>query len=203
MNDINRALADISDIHAQIATSRRFRGFGPGITAATGIFAMILGLAQHMWASTLFTFTTHLLLAWVILAIVCVALIGIEMFARARRLHGRFATGMTTNAIERFLPAGAAGAAISGILLLYAPNTMWILPGVWQVLLSVGLFAMLSTLPRAAVIVAAWYFLSGIACLIIASKTTALSPWLMAGPFFIGQSLMAAILQATTEKPRD
>ncbi len=203
MNDINRALADIADIHSQIATNRRFRGFGPGIIAVTGALALSLGIAQHVWTDILAASNAQLLLLWVGLAIVCVGLIGTEMLARVRRLHGRLGTGMTANTIERFLPAGAAGAAISGIVLLYAPDTLWIVPGLWQVLLSIALFAMVPALPRATNLVAAWYFLSGIACLLIASKTPTLSPWLLSVPFFIGQCLMAAILYSSTEQTRD
>jgi hypothetical protein len=44
------------------------------------------------------------------------------------------------------------------------------------------------------VLAAAWYFVAGVAVLILASRTHALSPWLMGMPFAVGQLLLAAIL---------
>ncbi|MEM6497303.1 MAG: hypothetical protein AAF709_11305, partial [Pseudomonadota bacterium] len=67
-------------------------------------------------------------------------------------------------------------------------------PGLWQLLVSLGLFAAVRFLPRAIAIAAAWYFISGIAVLIIASQERSLSPWLMGIPFTVGQLLLAAIL---------
>ena len=45
------------------------------------------------------------------------ALIGAEMIARTRRHHSDLADAMILNAIEQFLPAGAAGVAIALVLL--------------------------------------------------------------------------------------
>ena len=39
MNDLNKALGDISSIRRQVARSTEFRGYGPATLAATGVFA--------------------------------------------------------------------------------------------------------------------------------------------------------------------
>ena len=101
---------------------------------------------------------------------------------------------MILNAIEQFLPAGAAGVAIALVLFEFAPETLWVLPGLWQILVSLGLFAALRSLPRAVVLAAALYFVAGVGVLIVSSRTQALSPWLMGVPFAVGQFLLAAIL---------
>lgn len=40
MNDLNKALGDISSIRRQVAHSTEFRGYGPATLAGTGILAL-------------------------------------------------------------------------------------------------------------------------------------------------------------------
>jgi hypothetical protein len=76
----------------------------------------------------------------------------------------------------------------------FAPETLWMLPGLWQVLVSLGIFASVRSLPRTVAFAGAWYFLAGFTALLLASESHALSPWIMGLPFVIGQLLMAALL---------
>jgi len=101
---------------------------------------------------------------------------------------------MIHQAIEQFLPAGVAGVLLATMLWKFAPETLWLLPGLWQILVSLGIFASVRSLPRSVALAGAWYFVAGFAVLILASQSHALSPWTMGLPFAAGQSLMAAIL---------
>jgi hypothetical protein len=194
MRDLDKALADIGSIRQQLAAGTMFRGFGPAVMAVTGALALLTAIAQSIWLDDP-TGHPHLFLSsWVIASAASAALIGAEMIARTRRHHSGLADAMLLNAIEQFLPAGAAGVAIALVLLQFAPEQLWMLPGLWQVLVSLGLFAAVRSLPRAVVLAAAWYFVAGVAVLIMASRTHALSPWLMGVPFAAGQLLLAAIL---------
>ena len=77
----------------------------------------------------------------------------------------------------------------------FAPETLWMLPGLWQVLVSLGIFASVRSLPRSVALGGAWYFLSPASTvLLLASQNHALSPWTMGLPFAVGQLLMAALL---------
>ena len=49
MSDLDRALADIVAIRAQLARGDAFCGFGPSAIAATGVLALGTTLAQHVW----------------------------------------------------------------------------------------------------------------------------------------------------------
>ena len=200
MRDIDHALENIKEIRDQIAVNRMFRGFGPAILALTGLLGIVIAMLQ-VARPDLFADTPVMLLGvWVLTAIVCVIFIGIEMFARSRRHHGALADSMITNVIEKFLPVGAIGAVIWAVLIFNAPETVWILPGVWQMLVAVGIFTSLSYLPKRVIIVAAWYFIAGTGVLILASIDKTLSPWFMGIPFLIGQLLLAGILKTTLEK---
>jgi hypothetical protein len=69
------------------------------------------------------------------------------------------------------------------------------LPGLWQLIFSLGVFASCRFLPRPMFAVGVWYLAAGLVCLVVASATRTLSPWMMGIPFGIGQLLVALILQ--------
>jgi len=196
MIEVHKALADIGDIRLRLAAGTVFRGFGPAVIAVTGGSALVLGAVQTL--GFLISSDPIVFFApWVALAVLSAVLIGVEMRARTRRHHGGLADAMVLNAVEHFLPFGAAGAVIGGIVTRFTPDISWLLPGLWQILLSLGLFASLRFLPRTIAIAAAWYFVAGAAVLLLGCDTRALSPAGMALPFGIGQILLAVILRLT------
>jgi len=193
MRDLDKALADILAIRSQIAAETTFRGYGPSAIAATGILALFTAAIQALWLDASAQ-PLIFIAGWVATAVIAVAIIGAEMLGRSRRHHSGLADAMIYNAIEQFLPSAVAGATLTLVLIRFAPEAFWMLPGVWQVLVSLGLFASVRSMPRGVVLVGAWYFVAGFATLAAGSQTHALSPWLMGLPFVIGQFLLAAIL---------
>lgn len=194
MSDLQKALADIVNIRFQLAAATMFRGFGPTVIAATGLMALATATVQALLFAPVHDATTFVAV-WTGLAILCAVLIGIAMVTRAKRHHGGLAGVMLLNAVEHFLPVGAAGAVVCTVLLRWAPDATWLLPGLWQLLIGVGLFVAPRFLPRSIAIAAAWYFLVGAAVLTLSAQSRALSPWAMGIPFGIGQLLTAALLQ--------
>ena len=51
MNDLYKALGDISSIRRQMASTTEFRGYGPATLATTGLFAILAAAAQALWFS--------------------------------------------------------------------------------------------------------------------------------------------------------
>jgi hypothetical protein len=198
MRDLDKALADIFTIRSQIAAGTAFRGYGPATVAATGGLALITAIFQFLWLRDPTGHPLIFFLGWAATALVSVAMIWIEMQARSRRHHSGLADAMIHQAVEQFLPAAAAGALLAVLLWNFAPETLWMLPGLWQVMVSLGVFASVRSLPRAVAIAGAWYFVAGFATLLVASQNHALSPWTMGLPFVIGQLLMAAILHSAS-----
>ncbi|SEP96507.1 hypothetical protein SAMN05216548_10260 [Faunimonas pinastri] len=194
MRDLDKALADIVEIRSQLAYSTAFQGFGPTALGATSVLALVTASVQSFWmpdpnAAPLLYFT-----GWIVTALVCVAIIGAEMLARTRRRHSGLADAMIVNAVQQFVPAGVAGAFLALVVLRFAPEPAWMLPGIWQVLVSLGIFASARTLPRAVTLGGAWYFVAGFAVLMICGGSHTVSPWAMGIPFAGGQLLLAAIL---------
>ena len=194
MRDLDKALADIFAIRSQIAAGTAFRGYGPATVAATGGVALLTMLFQLLWLDDPTGQPLVFFAGWAVTALLSGAMIWIEMRARSRRHHSGLADAMVQQAVEQFLPASVAGASLAAMLWKFAPEALWMLPGMWQVFVSLGIFASVRSLPRTVAFGAAWYFVAGFATLLLASQSHALSPWTMGLPFVIGQLLMAAIL---------
>jgi hypothetical protein len=194
MRDLDKALADILAIRSQLAAGTAFRGYGPATVAATSGIALLTAVLQFFWLKDPTGQPIAFFGGWTAAALLSAALIGIEMVARTRRHHSGLADAMIQQAIGQFLPAAAAGLLLAVMLWKFAPETLWMLPGLWQVLVSLGVFASVRSLPRSIAFGGAWYFLSGFVVLLLASQNHLLSPWTMGLPFVAGQLLMAALL---------
>jgi hypothetical protein len=194
MRDLDKALADIIAIRSQLAAGTAFRGYGPATIAATSGVALVTAILQHFLPSDPTANPLTFLFGWAAAALLSAAMIWIEMLARSRRHHSGLADAMIHQAVEQFLPAGIAGVLLAVMLWRFAPETLWMLPGLWQILVSLGVFASVRSLPRTVALAGAWYFIAGFVVLVIASHGHALSPWTMGLPFVIGQLLMATII---------
>jgi hypothetical protein len=194
MRDLDKALADIIAIRSQLAAGTAFAGYGPAAVFATAGVALVTAVLQYL----LLDDPTHrpiaFFIGWALAALLSSAMILIEMVARSRRRHSGLADAMIHQAVEQFLPSAVAGVLLAVMLWKFAPETLWLLPVLWQVLVSLGVFASVRSLPRTVALAGAWYFVAGFAVLLLASRNHVLSPWTMGLPFVIGQTLMATIL---------
>jgi hypothetical protein len=193
MDDLNRALGDINSIRRQMARGTEFRGYGPATLTATAIFALMAAGAQAFWVPDPPNHISFYLCIWLLTAFVSAALIGVQTVTRARRMHSGIANEMIYMAVEQFLPAGGAGALITLVLVQSASSATWMLPGLWQLIFSLGVFASCRFLPRAMVATGIWYLLTGLSCIAL-GDSRAFSPWTMGVSYGVGQFLAAGIL---------
>jgi hypothetical protein len=195
MKDLNEALTEIAAIRSQIVRTAEFRGYGPITVAITGLVAFVSAeLQAQLFPAAAHEVATYLTL-WISTAAIATTLIAFEMVLRSRTIHSGLAQEMVLHAVEQLVPSGVAGILVTVVLLKVAPDSIWILPGLWQILFSLGVFASARFLPRTVFAVAAWYLIAGLICLSWAATDRTLSPWMMGLPFGIGQLLAAAILQ--------
>ncbi len=199
MRDLDKALADIVAIRMQIARDTAFRGLGAATLAATGALALAVAAGQALVLDDPTGRPVVFFGLWIATAIAACALIGFEAVRRSRRVHSGLADAMVFNAIEGFLPAGGAGFCLGLVFARFMPEALWMLPGLWQVLVGLGLFASARILPRPVQLVGAWYLLAGLVVLALASEGRHLSPWLMGLPFALGQGLLAVIVHRQSE----
>src|ERR1700694_2215315 len=182
MRDLHKPRADIFAIRSQIAAGTAFRGYGPAAVAATGGLALATAILQFLRLDDPSGHPLTFFAGWAVAALVSAGIIWTEMQARSRRHHSGLADAMIHQAIEQFLPAGVAAALLAVMLLKFAPETLWMLPGLWQVLVSLGVFASVRSLPRTVAFAGAWYFVGGVWAVLLASQSHALSPWTMGLP---------------------
>jgi hypothetical protein len=195
MKDLNEALTEITAIRQQIVDTAEFRGYGPVTVAITGLLAFAAAEVQ----ARLFPAAAHdvaiYLALWISTAAIAISLIGFEMVIRSRTIHSSLAQEMILHAVEQLVPSGVAGLLVTAVIIKVAPDSVWVVPGLWQILFSLGVFASARFLPRAIFAVAVWYLFAGLVCLSWAATDRTLSPWTMGLAYGIGQLLAAAILQ--------
>jgi hypothetical protein len=194
MPDLNRALAEIQEIRNQVARDTQFRGYGPASITASGLLALLVAAGQAHWMRNSTDFTAFAAV-WVATAFASIAMVAVQTTVRARRVHSGLAVEMIQSAVEQFLPALMVGVLLTAVVMRGAPKETWMLPGLWQLFFSLGVFASCRFLPRQTFAVGVWYLVTGLATLVLQSGTQALLPWTMGIPFGIGQLLVAAIMQ--------
>jgi hypothetical protein len=199
MDDLTKALGTINDIRRQVAHSTEFRGYGPVTLAATGLIAMLAASGQAVWLPHPADHGFAYLGIWISTAVLSATLIGFHTFTRVRRVHSGMADEMIRMAVEQFLPSVGAGALVTLVLVLAVPSALWMLPGLWQIIFSLGVFSSCRFLPRSMTLAGAWYLLTGLTCLMLAGNR-ALSPLTMGVSFGVGQLIVACILRCTSEE---
>jgi len=118
-------------------------------------------------------------------------------------MHSPLADEMLNVAVWQFMPSAVAGGAITAALAVFQPQALWMLPGLWQIVFALGVFASCRFLPKTMALVGFWYLGTGLACLAFASGLQAFAPWAMGVPFAFGQALVAAVLRFGVEVGSD
>ncbi len=195
MRELRDALADLNAIRVQVARGTQFRGYGPTSIAVTGVMALAVAVAQSLFLSGAQRHIATFLVLWISTAVIAVAASAWETFSRTQRFHVGVSREMLQSAIEQFLPPLVVGVLLTAVLTQVAPDEAWMLPGLWEISFSLGVFASARFLPRPVFAVGLWYLICGMTCLAVESGPRMLSPWEMGIPFGIGQLLVAAVLK--------
>jgi hypothetical protein len=202
MNDLDKALGDISSIRREMARSTQFRGYGPATLVATSAFALLAAAAQAIGLPDPANHMPAYLSIWISTAALSVVLTGVQMYTRTRRIHSGLSEEMIRMAVEQFLPAFGAGLLITIALVRYVPSVLWMLPGLWQLIFSLGIFSSCRFLPRPMIAAGAWYMLTGLVFIAL-GDSRALAPWTMGLGYGAGQLLVAGILFVAAPEGRD
>jgi hypothetical protein len=193
MRELDKALGDIESIRRQMARSTEFRGYGPATLVATAVLAIAAAGAQTALVPDPVNHMEAYLGIWLSTAAVSAGLAGAQMYTRSRRIHSEMSDEMMMMAVEQFLPSVGASLLVTMVLLRYVPAALWMLPGMWQLIFSLGVFSSCRFLPRPMLVAGVWYLFTALACIAL-GDSRALSPWAMGIPYAVGQLLVAAIL---------
>ena len=198
--ELREALSQISEIRYQMARAAVYRGYRALPVAFSGVLALAAAVSQTALVPSPREQVASYLLLWFTVAGFSALAAGLGMVDRRRRSASVWDKEMTRQAIEQFLPCLVAGALLTIVVVKAAPRAIDLLPGLWQVLFGLGLFASSRNLPRPIVFVAVFYEATGLACIALAQGGTGLSPWAMGLPFGLGQIAAAGILYWTLER---
>ncbi len=199
--NVHDAYAQIAEIRQRMAWSVMFRGYRASTCALTAVIAVSASFVQA-WSQPDVGFDVFKFLeVWFTAAVAGVVIIGVGCLLRRGELaHGQMGGAITIAAVECFLPSLVAGALVSYAIVFFQTfASIGLLPGLWMILFSLGIFASRRMLPRAVFIVAGYYMLCGLIVLSL-RPDQALAPWTMGIVFGIGQLLAAFVLYFTLER---
>jgi hypothetical protein len=198
--ELRDALTQISQIRQQVAQTEVFRGYRAVPVAFSGLLAMGTAALQAVWLPEPGQNTSAYLFLWLGAAVLSMLATGIEIALHCHYRSSAIERTKSWLAVSQFLPSVAAGALLTIILANYAFDNLWMLPGLWAMLFSLGIFASCRLLPPATFWVGVFYMAAGAASLTWAQDANAFSPWAMGVPFGVGQLLTAAMLYWTLER---
>jgi hypothetical protein len=197
--ELRDALDQIHDIRCQIARTLTFRGYRSASTAFTAVVAISAAVVQTLWAGEGDVSLHQYLKVWFSAATISLIAVGIEMTVRCLRSRHPLQRELSLAAVEQFLPCIVAGVLLTYVIVQFAEDFAWALPGLWMVLFSLGVFASRRLLSRPVVFVAAYYLLAGLLVLTM-RRGFQLQPWVMGSVFGAGQTAAAAVLYWTIER---
>jgi len=192
--ELQDALTQISDIRRQMARAHVFRGYRAATAAASGVIALLAAVIQHQLAPNPFQDVVAYLTIWGSAAFISLLLVGVEIATRHMRSGSVLQRELSLATIECLTPSLVAGALLTLALVAYARSGMWLLPGLWAILFSLGLFSCRRVMPVGIVIPAGYYLLAGLLCITVTQGASAFSPWSMVWTFGVGQFLTASVL---------
>ena len=201
--DLRNALMQITEIRQSVARAETFRGYRAAPVALSGVLAVACAIVQPKWiAEPVYEIGGYLLL-WLGAAFVSLAMTGLFMVLHCRHSSSPLTRTTALLAVGQFAPCLFAGGLLTYVLYQQAPEALWMLPGLWAILFSLGVFASYRLLPRATFWVGVYYLAAGLGCLAWARGDAAFSPWAMGVTFGVGQFLAAGILYWSLECDRD
>jgi len=201
--ELREAISHIAEIRARVAATERFRGYRAVPVAISGVLAAIVALLQPRIIPTPSADLAGYIALWVATAILGLAAAGWGIWVRHRNGADRISRELTLLAVGQFAPCIIAGALVTIVIARHASDHASVLPGIWQVLFSLGVFASCRLLPRAMALVGVFYLCSGAWNLMSAGNPEAFSPWAMGLPFGVGQIATALILYWHLEREKN
>ena len=160
--ELREALTQITEIRLQLARTEVFRGYRAMPVAFSGVVAVSAGLIQAATIADPVPGIGAYLSLWIGAAVVCGTSAVLEMILRARAARSTLSRELTHLALEQFTPCVVAGALVTMVVARTSPQLLWALPGLWQVLYAMGIFASCRLLPRSMFGVAVFYLVSGV-----------------------------------------
>jgi hypothetical protein len=202
--DLHEALTQISEIRQQVARTETFRGYRAAPVAFSAFAACLAAGLQTSLVPDPAANPLGYLGLWIGAALLSMFVTGLVMIWHCKQSPSSLTRPNTILAVGQFFPSVVAGGLVTFVLFQQVRQALlWMLPGLWSIFFSLGIFASYRLLPKATFWIGVFYMTAGVLCLLWARDDFAFSPWAMGVPFGVGQVLSAAILYWTLERKSD
>ena len=193
---LSDALEQIHEIHGHMARGEIYLGYRPLPVAISGAFGLLAAALQGRFvpADNPAAFVYYWLASAALCAILAGSAVGVHFFRQ-----NWFERRQTLHVWGQFVPCLAAGGLVGAGVLHSAPQAVGLLPGLYAILFSLGIFSSRPFLPRATGWISLFYLFAG-AWLLMHPTGPERSAWPMAWVFFIGQCGGALILYLKLER---
>lgn len=198
--NLNDAIAQIGEIQTQLQRTETFDGYRSVAVGTTGLIACIGAGLQYYLISSPQTSIREWLMLWIAIAAVSVVITAGELVQRMYDKSSPWQARASRSALFQFVPCLCAGVAVTWALMSAAPETLWVLPGIWSILFSLGVFSSLKILPNGGIFIALYFLTAGVLCLRFGHGTESLAPWTMMVTFGFGQLVSAIVLYFQLER---
>ena len=145
--ELRQALAQVSEIRGHLARTEVFRGYRSLTVGILGLVGVTAAVVQASWLPTPTERLGAYLALWIGAAAINVAVVGVEIWCRARTARTELARHTTSFAVEQFMPSLVVGGLLTLVIAMRASQSAWMLPGLWALFFSLGIFASCRLLP--------------------------------------------------------
>jgi hypothetical protein len=197
--EIQRALDQISEIHEHLARGEVCRDYRAAPIALSGLVALAAAMLQSRVIGQPPP-TTALVSYWVLVAAAAALVAGGGIIVQYLREPSQITRRRTRTVLGQFVPCVAAGMVVTAAVDWNSTVAVAVLPGLWAVLFSLGVFASRPYLPRMIGWVALYYLVAGGVLLLLARSGASLNPWAMGATFGLGQLASGGVLYWNLER---
>ncbi|MFC1600877.1 hypothetical protein ACFL34_00830 [Candidatus Sumerlaeota bacterium] len=196
--EIDKALHQIGEIHERLTHTQVFRGYRAAPIACSGALALLAGALQQRLVGL--EPTRQFVYYWIAVAVICAATAGGGIVRNYLVLRDPLVRRQTRTVVGQLLPSLVAGLLVTIALALPATGGIVLLPGLWTILFSLGIFASRPHLPRNIGWVALFYLVAGALMLAGGALRGLISPWGLGLTFGIGQVCSGLVLYWDLER---
>lgn len=196
--NINNAMDQVDEIHKHLSRSEVFRGYRAMTAVTIAIVAILTALYQTYIKKP--ENNIDFIFQWIIIA-AAMALLTAGSIAVEYIIKGsNFEKKQTIRVFSQFAPSLIIGFGITMLFIHYRIKALEVLPAIWAILFSMGIFAMRPFLPRFIGYVGLFYLLSGCMLIRMVPMHTSLTPMAMGFTFGVGHLFAALILYLGKER---
>lgn len=195
---IQEAIEQLEEIHGHVSRSEVYRGYRSALLAALGLITFLAAFLQPYFVEP--TSPLSFVYFWLGVAIVNFLIPLSHILFHYTVYEKGMERKKTVRTIIQFAPALLAGAFLTIAFCRLSEETVVLLPGLWAILFSMGIYSSKPFLPNAIHWMGAMFFMGGVILLGLVPAGQSLSPWGMGLVFGLGLLAGAFILYFNIER---